>query len=101
MRFGTSATDAEIPLNCEIGGGLLISHPNGIVIHPDAVIGVNSPIFSACYDRVAHRGGGTGHRWPCGYWCWSKNLGKCDWRECSCDEKRSYAGELRSEPSAN
>jgi serine O-acetyltransferase len=34
-------TGAEIPLNCSIGGGLLINHPNGIVIHPQAHIGVN------------------------------------------------------------
>ena len=38
-------TGAEIPLTCQIGGGLLIPHPNGIVIHPDAKIGVNCLIF--------------------------------------------------------
>ena len=38
-------TGADIPLNCRIGGGLLIPHPNGIVIHPDAEIGVNCLIF--------------------------------------------------------
>ena len=36
---------AEIPLNCRIGGGLLIPHPNGIVIHSDVEIGVNCLIF--------------------------------------------------------
>src|SRR5262245_38328537 len=35
-RFWTVVTGAEIPLNCNIGGGLLIPHPNGIVIHPEA-----------------------------------------------------------------
>jgi serine O-acetyltransferase len=40
-RFWSVVTGADIPLNCRIGGGLLIPHPNGIVIHPDAVIGVN------------------------------------------------------------
>ena len=38
-------TGADIPLNCQIGGGLLIPHPNGIVIHPDAKIGVNCLVF--------------------------------------------------------
>ena len=38
-------TGADIPLNCQIGGGLLIPHPNGIVIHPHAQIGVNCLIF--------------------------------------------------------
>jgi serine O-acetyltransferase len=44
-RFWSVVTGAEIPLTCQIGGGLLIPHPNGIVIHPDAVIGVNCLIF--------------------------------------------------------
>ncbi len=38
-------TGAEIPLNCNIGGGLLINHPNGIVIHPEARIGANCLIM--------------------------------------------------------
>lgn len=44
-RFWTVVTGADIPLNCSIGGGLLIPHPNGIVIHPAAKIGVNCLIF--------------------------------------------------------
>lgn len=44
-RFWGIVTGADIPLNCDIGGGLLIPHPNGIVIHPDARIGVNCLIF--------------------------------------------------------
>jgi serine O-acetyltransferase len=44
-HFWTAVTGAEIPLNCDIGGGLLIPHPNGIVIHPGARIGVNCLIF--------------------------------------------------------
>lgn len=40
-RFWSVITGAEIPLNCQIGGGLLIPHPNGIIIHPGARIGVN------------------------------------------------------------
>jgi serine O-acetyltransferase len=44
-RFWSIITQAEIDLNCEIGGGLLIPHPNGIVIHPDVKIGPNCLIF--------------------------------------------------------
>ncbi|MBC8414610.1 MAG: serine acetyltransferase [Nitrospira sp.] len=44
-RFWSVITGADIPLGTEIGGGLLIPHPNGIVMHPDAVIGPNCLIF--------------------------------------------------------
>lgn len=44
-RFWSVITGAEIPLTCAIGGGLLIPHPNGIVIHPGVKIGVNCLIF--------------------------------------------------------
>ncbi len=44
-RFWSVITGADIPLMCKIGGGLLIPHPNGIVIHPEAKIGVNCLIF--------------------------------------------------------
>lgn len=39
--FWTVITGADIPINCQLGGGLLIPHPNGIVIHPRSVVGVN------------------------------------------------------------
>ena len=39
--FWTVISGADIPLNTNIGGGLLIPHPNGIVIHPDVRVGVN------------------------------------------------------------
>lgn len=44
-RFWSVVTGADIPLNARIGGGLLIPHPNGIVIHPDSPIGPNCLIF--------------------------------------------------------
>ena len=44
-RFWSVVTGADIPLNCKIAGGLLIPHPNGIVIHPDAEIGPNCLLF--------------------------------------------------------
>lgn len=43
--FWGIVTSAEIDLNCDIAGGLLIPHPNGIVIHPEARIGPNCLIF--------------------------------------------------------
>jgi serine O-acetyltransferase len=44
-RIWSIVTGAEIPLGSKIEGGLLIPHPNGIVIHPDAVIGPNCLVF--------------------------------------------------------
>ena len=44
-RFWSVVSGAEIPLTSQIGGGLLISHPNGIVINAGARIGVNCLIF--------------------------------------------------------
>jgi serine O-acetyltransferase len=36
---------AEVPPTLHAGGGLMFPHPNGIVIHPDARLGVNCMIF--------------------------------------------------------
>ncbi len=44
-RFWSAVSGADIPLNCKIGGGLMMPHPNGIVIHPEAEIGPNCLIF--------------------------------------------------------
>lgn len=44
-RWWSLVTGADIPLNCRLGGGLLIPHPNGIVIHPDVEIGPNCLLF--------------------------------------------------------
>ncbi len=44
-RFWSVVCGAEIDLSCKIGGGLLIPHPNGIVIHPGAIIGPNCLLF--------------------------------------------------------
>jgi serine O-acetyltransferase len=40
-RFWSVVTGADIPLNSHLGGGLLLIHPSGIVIHPDATVGPN------------------------------------------------------------
>jgi len=44
-HFWSIVTGADIPVTVEIGGGLLIPHPNGIVIHARAKIGPNCLIF--------------------------------------------------------
>jgi serine O-acetyltransferase len=44
-RFWSAVTGADIPLNCKIAGGLMIPHPNGIVIHSDTEIGPNCLIL--------------------------------------------------------
>jgi serine O-acetyltransferase len=55
-RFWSVVTGADIPLNCQIGGGLLIPHPNGIVINPGAKIGVNCLIFQQVTIGASRRG---------------------------------------------
>lgn len=44
-RLWSAVSGADIPLNAQIGGGLLLPHPNGVVIHPDARIGPNCLLF--------------------------------------------------------
>ncbi|AFZ52323.1 serine acetyltransferase [Cyanobacterium aponinum AL20118] len=45
-RFWSVVTGAEIHLNTKkMGGGLVLTHPNGVVIHPDVEIGVNCLIL--------------------------------------------------------
>jgi serine O-acetyltransferase len=58
-RFWSVVTASEIDLLAQIGGGLLIPHPNGIVIHPRAKIGVNCLIHQQV--TIGERGqGGDG-----------------------------------------
>lgn len=55
-RFWSMVTGADIPINSKIDGGLLLPHPNGIVIHPDARIGPNCLIFQQV--TIGTRGNG-------------------------------------------
>ncbi len=48
---------ADIPLETQIGGGILLPHPNGVVIHPTTIIGTNCLIFQQVTIGVAE---GTG-----------------------------------------
>ena len=61
-RFWSVVTGADISLGCRIGGGLLLPHPNGVVIHNDVEIGPNCLIFQqvtlgARHGRVPRLGG--------------------------------------------
>lgn len=44
-RIWSVVTGTDIPINTPIEGGLLLPHPNGIVVHPDARIGPNCLLF--------------------------------------------------------
>ena len=44
-RFWQVVAGSDIPINAQLGGGLMLPHPNGIVIHPDAVVGPNCLLF--------------------------------------------------------
>ncbi len=44
-RFWSVITQCEIHLNTQIDGGFLLTHPTGIIIHPDSRIGPNCLIF--------------------------------------------------------
>ena len=43
--FWSTFTQSEIHLHMEIGGGLRLPHPTGIILHPKAIIGPNCMIF--------------------------------------------------------
>lgn len=44
-RFWSVVTASDIPLDCQLGGGLVLTHPTGVVIHPSASIGPNCLIL--------------------------------------------------------
>jgi len=56
-HFWSALCGCDIPLNCQIGGGLMLPHPQGIVIHPDARLGPNCLIF----QQVTIGTGGARH----------------------------------------
>lgn len=43
--FWSLVTQSELHLTTRIGGGLRLTHPTGIIIHPEAEIGPNCMIF--------------------------------------------------------
>lgn len=44
-RFWSAVAGADIPLTASIDGGLLMPHPNGVVVHAGAKIGANCLLF--------------------------------------------------------
>ncbi len=44
-RFWSTITQSEIHLNTQIAGGLRLTHPTGIILHPESIIGPNCMIF--------------------------------------------------------
>ena len=45
FRFWSVVSGGDIPLTCQLGGGLCLTHPSGVVIHPKAVVGPNCLIL--------------------------------------------------------
>ncbi len=44
-QFWSVVSGAEISINTRLGGGLMLPHPNGIVIHPSCKMGPNCMLF--------------------------------------------------------
>lgn len=44
-RFWSVVAGADIPLTSKLAGGLALPHPNGVVLHPETVIGPNCILF--------------------------------------------------------
>ena len=56
-RFWSVVSGADIPLNSRIGGGLLLPHPNGVVVHPHASVGPNCLFFQQVTVGADQHGG--------------------------------------------
>ncbi|MBC7138845.1 MAG: serine acetyltransferase [Defluviimonas sp.] len=55
--FWSLMTQCDIPLTVEIGGGLMLAHANGVVIHPKAKIGPNCLIMNQVTIGQGKNGG--------------------------------------------
>lgn len=82
-RFWSIVTAADIPLNCQIEGGLLMPHPNGIVIHPGVKIGPNCLIFQQVTIGTKGQSSPPSNRRACRYRCGCQDTRQSDnWRAC-------------------
>jgi serine O-acetyltransferase len=61
-RFWSVVCGCDIPINTRIGGGLLLPHPNSVVIHPQCSIGPNCLIFQQV--TLGHNSGRAGEGVP-------------------------------------
>ena len=57
-RFWSLVSGAELPVTTDIGGGLMLPHPNGVVVHPKSVIGPNCILFQQV--TLGGNAGGSG-----------------------------------------
>jgi serine O-acetyltransferase len=55
-RWWSVVSGADVPLTSRLGGGLVLPHPNGVVLHPGATIGPNCMIFQQVTLGATHGG---------------------------------------------
>ncbi|MEM9455907.1 MAG: serine acetyltransferase [Myxococcota bacterium] len=60
-RFWSSVLAADIPINAQIGGGLILLHGQGVVLHADAQIGPNCLIAQGVTLGVNEKTGEAPH----------------------------------------
>ena len=56
-RFWSVVTASDIPVTVQLGGGLLLPHPNGVVMHPKVKIGINCLIHQQVTIGTKEDGG--------------------------------------------
>ncbi len=56
-RFWSAVCGADIPFMEHLGGGFAVPHPNGVVIHPLARIGVNCTVMQQVTIGKGTKGG--------------------------------------------
>ena len=54
-RFWSAVTACDIPLGFNPGGGFMLPHPTGVVIHPRTIVGVNCRVMQQVTLGVAGR----------------------------------------------
>lgn len=62
--FALALTGADFLPGCEVGAGLLIHHPNGVVIGSGAVVGVNCTILQQVTLGEKYADGAGEHLYP-------------------------------------
>ncbi len=63
-RLNLALTGADIEFSAQIGPGLLIAHPNGIVIGRGTVMGAHATIYQGVTCGIRNWGGGRGRHYP-------------------------------------